>query len=468
MEPFIFSLVMAWALVRYGVTDLVATTRGTESPRHRERRQRLTQQHERRMARMSHGPTIGQAVAGRIARRIAEPRPPRDRSGERPFRRFLGEWWDDSWNHATEARHRHYDRKQSGDLPRQRAARAVRDACGRGWRQWRDRHTSTGGVSATDTTPASGATGGVPPETATERTGPIHVTSERLPLPEGTGTDPLPDMGEVVEYPADERQAEVLGDHGTVTTWPATNTEETSTEDAMPEHPDERRARLEDDEWFVDDCLFGRAGPAAQQACEQAINEQPRGVQWDHAALADQTLAYLPAYEPPTESSALSAEDGQHPTGERNHTPMTEQQSQTAAPTGEVTNLQTALEYTRATGEQFRSAVAHAETLAAQTQQVAEWAEQSSASAETSVAGITAGEVTGEAVDSLTAAQERMTSAASQVAAAADELHTAQEQLAATAAAFDTAHAAFQRQSIVAEAYAANPDAGSKQFNTLA
>jgi len=140
MEPVIFSLLVAWALVRYGATDLVATARGTESPRYRERRERQALQHERWMARTQRGPTIGQAVATRVANRIAHPKPPRDRTTQGPFRRFLGEWWEDSWNHATERRHRHHERKHVGDLPRQRAWRTTQRACRHAYRQWcRDR-----------------------------------------------------------------------------------------------------------------------------------------------------------------------------------------------------------------------------------------------------------------------------------------------------------------------------------------
>lgn len=399
MEPFLFSLVMAWALVRYAATDLVATAKGTESPRYRERQQRLAQQHERKMARMRSGPTIGQAVASRIAHRIAEPKPPRDRSGQRPLRRFLAQWWDDSWNHATKRRHRHHERRESGDLPRQRAARATKDAFARWHEQWRHRHTPDPAA-----TTGAGNTGGAttpPPETATERTGPIHVVAERLLLPPpadpGPATEPIP-----VTEVRDETQAGVLGADGTVSTWPATD----------PDTPDLSRGN-------------------------------PRWI--EHALDPDRPSI-------PEERNPI--------TMNTDHT--------TPAPTGEITNITTAMDYTRATAEQFRSAVTHAEGLAAQAQQVADWAEQASTSAETSIAGITAGEVTGEAVESLHAAQEQMTAAATQVAEAHRELTTAQEQFAATAAAFDTAHAAFQRHSTVAEAYAANPDAGSKQFNTYA
>lgn len=278
MEPFLFSLITAWALVRYGVTDLVATAKGTESPRYRERAQRLAQQHERQMARLRAGPTIGQAVAARIAHRIAQPKPPRDWSGQRPFRRFLGEWWDDAWNHATESRHRHYERKEAGDLPRQRAARATRDAFGR-WRdQRRHRHTETGSAW-------------VPPEADTERTGPIHVVAERLPLPEAaTDTEPLPDLGEVVQFP-DDRQSGVLDADGTVSTWPASD----------PDTPH--------------DTTDGSSRPIPSVLHPEGVIGTPE---------------------------------------ERNTAPMNTptNSSQQTTPTGEVTNITGALDYTRGMGEQ--------------------------------------------------------------------------------------------------------------------
>lgn len=345
MEPFLFSLLVAWGLVRYGVTDLVATARGTESPRSRERRERMALQHERHMARLRTGPTIGQAVASRIAHRIAHPKPPRDRRDQGPLRRFLGQWWEDSLNYATERRHRHHERKTLGDLPRQRAARATWEAFDR-WRVARRHRHPAGGATADSQTE-------VPPETATERSGPIHVVAERLPLP---AADPVEPEEEVTA--TEERNP------------PPMNTEYTPPQDALPN--------------------------------------------------------------------------------------------------GEVTNISSALDYTRGMGEQFGAAVAHSEAMAAQAEQMAGWSQQASATAETAVAGIASGEVTGEAVDRLQAAHEQMTAAADCARRAAEALQLAQEQFAATAEGFAAAQAAFERQQTVAEAYAANPDAGSKQFNTYA
>jgi len=131
----ILAMLVATAVTRYGVTDLIATVRGTESPRHRERVQRVKLAHEREMARLAQrqGPTITEAVAQRIAHRIAQPKPPKDRTGQRPARVYFGRLWEDGWNDAVDRHHRRHDRARAGDLPRQRAARRVRETVAR-WR----------------------------------------------------------------------------------------------------------------------------------------------------------------------------------------------------------------------------------------------------------------------------------------------------------------------------------------------
>ena len=375
MEPVIFSVLVAWALVRYGATDLIATACGTESPRYRERRERQARQHERWMARTQRGPTIGQAVATRIANRIAHPKPPRDRTTQGPFRRFLGEWWEDSWNHATETRHRHHERKHVGDLPRQRTWRATR----RAYQQWRQRHDATTGRRDATAATASGAAtdSATTPDTETA-TGPIHVVAERLLPANATAT-----TGAGGDLSAGSRG------HDDDLVGPSRHTVD-------PEHP-----RTE-----------------------------------------------------PERNTATMTDD---------HVP-----DAAAAPSGEVTNIGSALDYARGMAEQFHAATSHAEALAAQATQMSTWSTQSSSGAESAVAGITSGEVTGEAVERLTAAHEQMIAAADCVHQAAQALQLAQHQFAATAEGFDAARQAFERQQTVAEAYAANPDAGSKQFNTYA
>lgn len=140
MELIAFCLLVSWALVRYAATDMAAVVTGNTPPRHAERMARMRLDHEEYMARLRHRrhPTIGEAVAGRIASRIATPKPPRDRSGQGPARRFFAELWEDAWNDACERRAEHHRRAKAGVLPRQRAARVVRDAARRwatGWRR---------------------------------------------------------------------------------------------------------------------------------------------------------------------------------------------------------------------------------------------------------------------------------------------------------------------------------------------
>ena len=393
MEVLLFSIVLAWGLVRYSVTDLVATAKGTQSPRYRERKQRLKQEHERRMARMQAGPTLGQAVAGRIAQRIATPKQPQEHTGSGPARRFFSQVWEQSWNNATDRVHNHRDRKAAGSLPRQKAARATHSAFDR----WRHRRHDGRANAETSTRPTNS---GPAPE------GPVQAVAEVLPqgdTPSDTDTDtePLSDF-DFDASPRDDAQAGVAAANGTVTTWPTTDTDE--------EHND-------------------------MDTQESQITQ------------------------PATDTEGTSSMNGAHE-------PLV---GDSAEPiTGEVTNISSAMTYTAAMSEQFTSAVTHADALSAHTEQMAAWARDAAASAETSLAGITAGEVSGEAVTSLEAAREQMTQAAARVAEAEQVFTNAREQFAQTAAAFDKAHSAFQRQSQVAEAYAVNPDAGSKQFNTIA
>ncbi|MGE3794584.1 MAG: hypothetical protein AB7I38_11730 [Dehalococcoidia bacterium] len=115
--------IVTWVVTRYGVTDVIAAARGTEPPRLRERRERHQQAMERRAQRS--GPTVGEALAQRIADRIAGGggvNPPG------PARQAMSDWWADCWADATDRRRGHRARRAAGDLPRQRMARAARRA----------------------------------------------------------------------------------------------------------------------------------------------------------------------------------------------------------------------------------------------------------------------------------------------------------------------------------------------------
>lgn len=139
METILLISLITWGLTRYAGTELIATARGTEPPRLRDRQRRAERAHERRMARENRrtGPTIGDAIAQRIAERIAHPRGPREAG---PARKAMGEWWNDAWGYATERRHQRHQRHADGDLLRQRLARKLRDRFGHTRdNQWRPR-----------------------------------------------------------------------------------------------------------------------------------------------------------------------------------------------------------------------------------------------------------------------------------------------------------------------------------------
>jgi len=133
MELLILAGLSATLVMRYGVIDLVSSVRGTTSPPAVARQRRMELAHERAMAKIAHrtGPTVGEAVAARVAARVGQPKAPKVRAGRGAFRTYLSGLWGDSWEHADESRVRHHERKEVGDLPRQRAARAVRDAARR-------------------------------------------------------------------------------------------------------------------------------------------------------------------------------------------------------------------------------------------------------------------------------------------------------------------------------------------------
>lgn len=121
MELLIISMLFAWGMVRYGATEFMAARSGTEAPRTSERRQRAAQVHEMAMAKLSRRstPTIAEAIGARIAERISHPR-----GG--PARQAMNQWWADSWAYAIERRRRRHERAETGELGRQRAARAAK------------------------------------------------------------------------------------------------------------------------------------------------------------------------------------------------------------------------------------------------------------------------------------------------------------------------------------------------------
>lgn len=102
MDPLTLTLICLAAgwLIRNTVEDVWAGIRGHESPRIARRRARL------QLADATGAPTIGQAVSGRLATRIANPP---ERRAFSTFRGFLDELIADAWD---DARTKHADRRR--------------------------------------------------------------------------------------------------------------------------------------------------------------------------------------------------------------------------------------------------------------------------------------------------------------------------------------------------------------------
>lgn len=182
METLVLVALITWGLARYAGTELIATARGTEPPRLRDRQRRAERAHERRMARESRrtGPSVGDALAQRIADRIAHPRGPRSPG---PARAAMGEWWSDAWGYATERRRERHQRHADGDLLRQRLARNLRQRFGDTTDpHWRPRPT----------------TAQRPPH-RTDNADPVVIDAEPTPAPPTDHTKPAP----VEETPTD-------------------------------------------------------------------------------------------------------------------------------------------------------------------------------------------------------------------------------------------------------------------------
>lgn len=111
MDPFTLVVVVAigW-LIRNAAEDSWAAIRGGESPRiaRRRARQQITVQQAAATGR----PTVGQAVAGRVATRIAD-RP--EHGLLRPLREYLGERWADALSDSLDAHRRRREERVERD-----------------------------------------------------------------------------------------------------------------------------------------------------------------------------------------------------------------------------------------------------------------------------------------------------------------------------------------------------------------
>ncbi|WP_226351796.1 hypothetical protein [Pseudonocardia sp. ICBG601] len=186
METILLVSLLVWGLARYAGTEVIATARGTEPPRLRDRRRRAERAHERRMAKDARrsGPTIAEALAARVAERIAHPRGRREPG---PARKALGEWWADGWDYATDRRRQRHERAAAGQLRRQRWARALRDRV----RQASRGRSGVGGRGEWTTRPGPPQTPQAASERDTDRTpeaGPMVITVD----PAAPETPPAP------------------------------------------------------------------------------------------------------------------------------------------------------------------------------------------------------------------------------------------------------------------------------------
>ena len=103
MDPLLATLILFW-LVRRAIEDGWAGIHGRTSPRI-ERRRAQHELEQKRRADLGR-PTLGQAVAGRVVQRIAEPR---ERGAAR---RYFAELWDDAWVDAATS-HREKRKKRA-------------------------------------------------------------------------------------------------------------------------------------------------------------------------------------------------------------------------------------------------------------------------------------------------------------------------------------------------------------------
>jgi hypothetical protein len=120
MDPVVWSLVIAWIFIRYVVGDLIEACTGRPSPRTTQRQARQQAQKDRAAAGL--GPTLGEAVSGRLANRILNPPPKKPHKPRGPAGQFMADWWADTCDEARERTRRARQRRlqRRNDDPTQR------------------------------------------------------------------------------------------------------------------------------------------------------------------------------------------------------------------------------------------------------------------------------------------------------------------------------------------------------------
>lgn len=112
MDPVVWSLVIAWIFIRYVVGDLIEACTGRPSPRTTQRQARQQAQKDRAAAGL--GPTLGEAVSGRLANRILNPPPKKPHKPRGPAGQFMADWWADTCDEARERTRRARQRRLQG------------------------------------------------------------------------------------------------------------------------------------------------------------------------------------------------------------------------------------------------------------------------------------------------------------------------------------------------------------------
>ncbi|MGL5911575.1 MAG: hypothetical protein ACRCZP_16365 [Phycicoccus sp.] len=180
----ILALLIGWAFARDTAVDMASVARRVDNPRRVERMRAREMSHARAMAKLKRrkGPTVSEAVSGRLAGWIAQPRParpPQPGAQQRatPLRDHLRDRWADAVADAVNRRAEHRDRANAGDLWRQKATRQARDW----WTAWH--------AAATSPPDEPAATAAATPRAEEAR---VHATAERLDDPPPTADATAP------------------------------------------------------------------------------------------------------------------------------------------------------------------------------------------------------------------------------------------------------------------------------------
>ncbi|HEY0934642.1 MAG TPA: hypothetical protein VGD91_12970 [Trebonia sp.] len=412
MEAIIVLWVLCYA-VRNVVQDTAWKARGEDPPSYR-------REMERRRRRAAHEPITDRIEA----------------------RRFWANAWHDAWASAAERR----EHAQARSAERRRAA----------WER-EDAGTGPGGTTR-DTVPDPYAdpvrpSPAPPPPVRRPTTGPTTTGTgpgsgtPTGPAPKTTNAPPITGSLDVADPVTPSRPALAPAPVNAPATGPGT----TTTPDPAGSVPDPagsvdpvvQRAEAA----YQRFAARGRSGAPAQRLDQVAdeLGVSPAEAEryidrWRRRYASEHGVAWIggPASMPIRDDDPGIREEDHDAGQPTSSATATAAPRLTVVPTSTNTGMETQM--TTPSGETvgLQGAIAYTESMA-------QSAHEGVTSTETSIASLQAGQVEGEAIDALTQAMEFLTSAA---------------------AAFEAAHAALQEQIVVADAYSATPDAGSKEFVT--